>query len=176
VVGSFALGVFAAPPPLAPAVLTTGPAGPATLTVSLMGLAFAPGAMLAAVVHVALDPAPLQLQPAPAAAPNVNPAGSASVTVSVPDVAAVPALLTVIEYVPVEPIVKLPVWVLAIARTGETTAVGSVATGVFVAPPPFALALLVTVADALAATLTVSAIAFALAPAAMTSVLEQVTV
>jgi hypothetical protein len=112
----------------------------------------------------------------PVAALKVKPAGSVSVTVTVPVVGDVPALLTVIVYVPVAPIVKLPVWLLAIASVGVTTVVGSVAVGVFDAPPPLAVAELVTEAGAFAATLTVSVIGAPAAPAAMTVALVQVTV
>jgi len=88
----------------------------------------------------------------------------------------VPVLLAVIVYVPVEPIVKLPVWLFAMARVGVTTVVGSVAVGVAVSPPPLAVAELVTVAGASAATLTVSVMIVPAAAAAMTDALVHVTV
>jgi len=59
---------------------------------------------------------------------------------------------------------------------GVTTLVGSVAVGVFEAPPPVTVTELVTVAGAFAATFTVSVIGSPLAPAEMTAVLVQVTV
>jgi len=107
---------------------------------------------------------------------KVNPGGRVSVTVMVPVVGEVPVLLAVIMYVPVEPIVKLPVWLFAIARVGVTTVVGSVTLGVFNAAPPLAVAEFVTVAGAFAATLTASVIGVPAAPPAMTAVLVQVTV
>ncbi len=176
VVGSVAVGVFVAPPPLAVTELVTEPGAPVAFAVSVMGLPGAPAAMAIVLVQVALWPAPLQVHPVPAAALKVRPAGNASVTVIVPVVGEVPVLLTVIVYVPVEPIVKLPVWLLAIARVGVTTVVGSVAVGVAVSPPPLAVAELVTVAGAFAATLTVSIIGALDAPAAMTAALVHVTV
>ena len=78
-------------------------------------------------------------------------------------------------YVPVEPTAKLPVCDFAIASTGLTIVVGSLALGVFVAPPPDAPAVLISGEDALAATLTVSEIVLPLAPAAITAALVQVT-
>ncbi len=75
---------------------------------------------------------------------NVKPAGSVSVTVIVPVVAAVPVLLTTIAYAPVAPTVKLPVCDFATASTGVSTVVGSLAVGEFVAPPPLAVAVLIT--------------------------------
>jgi len=94
----------------------------------------------------------------------------------VPVVGEVPVLVTVIEYVPVAPIVKLPVWLFAIASVGVTTVVGSVAVGVFDAPPPLTVTEFVTVAGAFAATLTVSVMGAPAAAAAMTAALVQVTV
>jgi hypothetical protein len=51
-VGSFALGVFAAPPPLASAELTTDLGAPLTLTVNAIGFPVAPAAIVAALVQV----------------------------------------------------------------------------------------------------------------------------
>jgi hypothetical protein len=99
-----------------------------------------------------------------------------SVTVIVPVVDEVPELLTTIAYVPVAPIVKLPVWLLAIASTGVLTVVGSLAAGEFVAPPPLAVAVLVTCGTAAGSTFTASVIGLPAAPAAMTAVLVQVTI
>jgi hypothetical protein len=141
-----------------------------------MSEAAAPAAMLAVVVQVALRAEPLQVQPLPLAALNVKPVGSVSVTEIVPKVGDVPVLLTVIVYVPVAPIAKSPACVLLIARTGVTTVVGSVAVGEFVAPPPLAVAELVTRGTAAASTFTVSVIGFPVAAAAMTVALSQVTV
>jgi hypothetical protein len=133
--------------------------------------------MAVVLVQVTVCPAELHVQPVPLAALNVRPVGSVSVTVTVPVVGDVPVLLTVIVYAPVAPIVKLPVWLLAIASVGVTTVVGSVAVGgVLVSPPPLAVAELVTVAGAFAATLTVRVIGVPAAPAAMTVALVQVTI
>ncbi len=176
VVGSVAVGVSAAPPPLAVAEFVTDPGAPTTLTVSVSGVAAAPAAMAVVLVQIAACADPLHVQPVPAAALKVKPAGSASVTVIVPVVADVPVLLTTIAYEPVVPIVKLPVWLLAMASFGKTTVVGSVAVGVAVSPPPLAVAELVTVAGAFAATFTVRVIGEPAAPAAMSVVLVQVTV
>jgi hypothetical protein len=175
VVGSVAVGAFEAPPPLTVTELVREPAAPATFTMSVMGLPLPEAAMLVTLVHVAVWPEPPHVHPVPEAALKVSPAGSVSVTVSVPVVADVPELLTTIAYVPVEPLVKLPVCDFAIARTGVTTVVGSVATGVFAAPPPEAFAELVTVAGAFPATFTVSAIAAALPATAMGVALVQLT-
>ena len=59
-----------------------------------------------------------QLQPTPDIETSVNPAGTVSVTVTVPAVApAVGLLLTAIEYVaPFYPARKLPMWVLEMPR------------------------------------------------------------
>jgi len=96
VVGSVATGVFVAPPPLALAEFVTEPGAPVALTVNVMALPVPAKAMLAVLVHVAVWPEPPHVQPVPLAALKVNPAGSVSVTVVVPDVASVPVLLTVI--------------------------------------------------------------------------------
>jgi hypothetical protein len=176
VVGSVPTGVLVAPPPLAVAELVTEPGGPTTLTVSVMGLPAALAAMTVVLVHVAPAPEPVHDQPVPLAALKVKPAGSVSVTLIVPDVAAVPVLLTAIVYVPVPPTVKVPVWVFVIESTGRMMVVGSVATGVLLAPPPAAFALFVTDAGALAATLTVSVMGLPAALAAMAVVLVHVAV
>ncbi len=107
---------------------------------------------------------------------NVKPAGRASVTVIVPVVGEVPVLLTTIAYVPLVPIVKVPVCDFAIASTGVATVVGSVAVGEFVAPPPLTVAVLVACGTAAASTFTASAIGFPVPPAAIAVVLVQVTV
>jgi len=165
-----------APPPLTVTEFVTEPGAPTALTVKVIGAPLPPAAMAVVLVHVTFWPAPLHVQPVPLAALNVNPVGSVSVTVIVPVVAAVPVLLAVTVYVPVEPIVKLPVWLFAIARVGVTTVVGSVAVGVFEAPPPLTVTELVTVAGAFAATFTVSVIEVPEPAAAMAAVLVQVTV
>jgi len=176
VVGSVPVGELMAPPPLTVTEFVTEPGAPTALTVNVIGSPAAPAAMAVVLVHVAVGPAPLHVQPVPVAALNVRPAGSVSVTVMVPVVGEVPVLLAVIVYVPVEPIVKLPAWLFAIASVGVTTLVGSAAVGVFEAPPPLAVTELVTVAGAFAATFTVSVIGAPAAAAAMTAVLVQVTV
>jgi hypothetical protein len=168
--------VLLAPPPETVTELVTVPGGPTAFTVSEIGLPGLPAAMLVVLVHVTVAPASLQVQPVPLAALYVRPVGSVSTTVSVPVVGDVPLLLTAIVYVPVEPTVKLPVCDFAIASTGRTIVVGSVATGVLVAPPPEAFAPFVTVAGALASTLTVSEIGLPALLAAMLVVLVHVTV
>jgi hypothetical protein len=65
---------------------------------------------------------------------------------------------------------------LAIASIGRTIVVGSLAVGAFVAPPPVTLAVFVSVAGALAATLTVSAIGLPAPPAAIVAGVVHVTV
>ncbi len=102
--------------------------------------------------------------------------GKVSTIVIVPEVGAVPVLLTAIEYVPGVPIVKLPVCDFATASTGFTIVVGSFATGVLLAPPPETVALFVTEAGALAATFTVSVMGLPAELAAMTVVLVHVAV
>jgi len=54
VVGSVAVGVLVAPPPLAVTELVTEPGAPAALTVNVMGLPAAPAAMGAVLVQVAV--------------------------------------------------------------------------------------------------------------------------
>jgi hypothetical protein len=99
-----------------------------------------------------------------------------STTVIVPDVAALPVLLTSSAYVPVCPAVKFPVCDFASASVAlPASIVGSVATGAFVAPPPDAVTELVTLPEGPTA-LTVSAIGFPDAPAAIAVVLVQVAV
>ena len=66
---------------------------------------------------------PVHAHPLPAMLPNVNPVGSVSVTVTVPEVAAAPALFeTVTVYVaPIWPCVKFPVCVFVMPRAGAAT-------------------------------------------------------
>jgi hypothetical protein len=175
VVGSVATGVFVAPPPLALTEFVTEPGAPVALTTSAIALPAAPAAIDVVLVHVAVCAAPLHVQPVPLAALNVRPVGSVSVTVIVPEVAAVPLLLTTIEYEPVEPIVKLPVCVFTTASCGASTVVGSLEDGVFAAPPPDAPAVLVTLAGAFAATFTTSEIGFPVPATAILVVLVHVT-
>ena len=94
----------------------------------------------------------------------VRPVGKVSDTDTCPVVAAVPALLTVMVYVPVCPRVKFPVCVFVIVRSGKegaTVVVGSLAVSlaVFVSPPPDTVAVFVTLAGAFDATFTVSVMA-----------------
>jgi hypothetical protein len=175
VVGSVAVGEFAAPPPLAVAeFVTVAGAFVATLAVSVIGFPAAPAAMTVALVQVTVCPAALQVHPVPLAALNVRPVGSVSVTVIVPEVATLPVLLTAIEYVPVAPVTKDPVCDFAIASTGlPASVVGSVAVGVFVAPPPLAVTEFVTDPGAPTA-FTVSVMGLPLAPAAIAVVLVHV--
>src|SRR6185295_14300996 len=105
-----------------------------------------------------------QLQPMPVAAVGVRPAGTVSLTVTVPDVAPAPELVTVIAYVaPVWPCVKLPECVLLIVRSATTALIVVMSLllslAVLVSPPPDTVAVLVTLLGALPATFTVSVIA-----------------
>jgi hypothetical protein len=81
-----------------------------------------------------------------------------SVTVTVPEVTAVPTFVAVIVYEPVPPAVKLPVCDFVIVKSGAETEVGSEALSlaVFTSPPPATVAIFVTLAGAFAATDTVS--------------------
>ena len=75
------------------------------------------------------------------------------------------------------PCAKWPVWLLVRPSTGAgRIVVGSLAVGEFVAPPPLALALLVSDPAALAATSTVRVMALVPPLAAMAVLLVQVTV
>jgi len=98
----------------------------------------------------------------PPIAVAVRPAGSVSVTVTAPLVAANPELLAVIEYVaPVCPWVKLPVCDFEIVMSGNcVTLVTSLAESfvVMISPPPETATELVTLEAALFATLTVKVI------------------
>jgi hypothetical protein len=174
VVGSVATGAFVAPPPDTVAELVTLPEGPTALTVSAIGLPDAPAAIAVVLVQVADAPLPLQLHPVPLALLKVRPVGNVSTTVIVPEVGAVPVLPTAIVYVPVCPTVKVPVCVLLTASTGRSIAVGSVAVGALVAPPPDAPALFVRGDGAFPATFTVSVMGFPLALAAIVVVLVHV--
>lgn len=104
----------------------------------------------------------VHVQPVPAAAVPVKPDGIVSVTLTVPVVAAVPLLVTVIVKVaPICPGVKLPVWDFVIVRLGVpvgVTVAVSVAVPV-VEPPPETVTVLAIVAGAFVATLTVNVIA-----------------
>jgi len=68
-----------------------------TLTVSVIGFALvAPAAMAVPLVHVTAWPVAEQLHPVPVADEYVRPPGSVSVTVIVPEVAAVPSALSTV--------------------------------------------------------------------------------
>jgi hypothetical protein len=90
---------------------------------------------------------------------TVKPVGNVSETVIAPLVAEPPPFVTVKEYVPVEPTVKLPEWLLARVKSdGAMVGVASVVELfpllAVASPPPETLALLVTLAAAFEATLT----------------------
>src|SRR5689334_17337935 len=97
-----------------------------------------------------------QLQPVPLIAVGVNPNGSASDTVTTPDVGPEPTLLTPIVYdAPTCPPVKLTARATAIVRSGGALmAVGSFALSfaVFTSPPPDTVTVFMTDAGALPAT------------------------
>src|SRR5512139_3545581 len=90
----FALFTAGSPPPLTVTLFVTLPtAAEPTFTVSVIALGFvASAAMTAALVHVTACQAAEQVQPVPVAAEYARPAGSVSVTVMVPEVAAVPSV------------------------------------------------------------------------------------
>src|SRR5512140_3355210 len=94
------LALFAAgsPPPLTATLFVTVPTAlDPTPTVSVIALGLvAPAAMTALLVHVTTCAAAEQLQPVPAALEYVRPEGNVSVTVIVPDVAAVPSALSTV--------------------------------------------------------------------------------
>src|SRR5947207_3069921 len=94
------------------------------------------------------------------AAVGARPAGSVSVTVTVPTVAAGPILLTVTVYgSALSPCLKLPLWLSARVKSATWMIdVGSLALllAVLTSPPPATLAVLVTLAGAVGATLTLS--------------------
>jgi hypothetical protein len=97
--------------------------------------------------------------------------------VSVPVVADVPLFFTLSVYVLLMPMTKLPVCVFcAVSAGAPLTVVGSVAVGELAAPPPDALAELVTLGTALESTLTLTVIGVPLPPAAMTPLEVHVTV
>jgi len=82
-------------------------------------------------VHVTSAATVVQVQPVPVAVPGVRPGGSISDTVTVPDVAAVPALLTVRVKVPVPPCATVAMD--GVSRSDNKGAPGIVAVTVAVA-------------------------------------------
>src|SRR5260370_41420009 len=70
--------------------------------------------------------------------------GRASCMVTFPAVGVFPGLLTAIVYVPGNPTLKLPGWVLVMARVGVWIFVGSLALWESTSPPPVTVAVLVT--------------------------------
>ncbi len=96
----------------------TAVARTATLTVMVLVPLVASGPGLVQVTTWLVMP---QLQPLPLAPVGVRPAGTESIAVIVPKLAAVPALEIVIVYAAATPAVKFPVWLLAIARSGAVT-------------------------------------------------------
>jgi hypothetical protein len=93
VVGSLAVAVFVAPPPEAVAVFVTSPATVA-LTVMVMLAPTACDAIASGDVQVTVCPEAAHVQSVPVAVVNVNPAGSVSTTVIVPEVGTPPVLAT----------------------------------------------------------------------------------
>jgi hypothetical protein len=177
VVGSLAVGEFVAPPPDALAPFVSGDvAFAATLTVRVIGFPLAVTAIAVVLVQVAVCPLPAHVQPVPLAVLYVRPVGSVSVTVIVPEVATLPEFPTSSVYVPVCPAPRFPVCDFASVRTElPLMLVGSVATGVLLAPPPDALAEFVTWPDG-PTTLTASVIELPVLPAAIAVELVQVAV
>src|SRR5215471_13293733 len=114
-------------------------------------------------MHVVVAPT-VQFQPLPLAAVAVNPAGSVSLTVTVPELASVPGLLTVsVKGKPACPWNALPVCVFVMVRSiglGLTVTLSlAVSFAVLVSPPPDTVAVLVMLVGALTATFTVNVIA-----------------
>ena len=124
----------------------------------------------------------VQVHPVPVIAVAVKPVGNVSVTVTVPLVTALPLFVAVIVYVaPFCPCVKLPLCDLVMVRSGTLgglMVVGSEAESlpVLASPPPATVAVLVTLAGALAATFTVSVMAGKLAPGAAVVLVLQASV
>jgi hypothetical protein len=110
-----------------------------TFTATVMALPFAPAAIAAVEVHeIEFVPAPVQVHPVPVGLPfAVKLLGSVSVTVIVPDVAALPVFFGVIVYVaPVWPIVHGPLSDFVNARLGAFTVSVAVAEAVVDVTPP----------------------------------------
>ncbi len=110
-----------------------------TLTETAMALPFAPAAITAVEVHeIDAVPPPVHVHPVPVGLPfAVRLLGSVSVTVMVPDVAALPVFLGVIVYVaPVWPIVHGPLSDFVNARFGAFTVSVAVAEAVVDVTPP----------------------------------------
>ena len=106
-------------------------------------------------MHVDEGVATVQVQPAPASAVTVKPAGGVSVTVTRPLDAVLPTFNTAMMYVNVCPgttVCGLCLFVMArsVPGVGAAMIVGSVAVllDVFDSPPPETTAVLVTVPDA----------------------------
>jgi hypothetical protein len=93
VVGSLAVAVFVAPPPEAVAVLVTLPAVVALTVIRMLG-STPSDAIASGDVQVTVCPEAPHVQSVPAADANVNPAGSVSTTVIVPEVGTLPVLAT----------------------------------------------------------------------------------
>jgi hypothetical protein len=115
-----------------------------TFTAIVIALPFAPEAITVVDVHeIDAVPPPVQVQPVPVGLPfAVRLFGSVSVTVTVPDVAALPVFFGVIVYVaPDWPIVHGPLSDFVNARLGAFTVSVAVAeTDVDVAPPAVTVA------------------------------------
>ena len=119
----------------------------------------------------------MQLHPVPLAEAYVSPAGSVSTSAIAPVVGMLPLFPAISVYVPVWPTVKLPVCdLLSVSATLPAIVVGSFAVAPAVAPPPLTVAVLTTVFGAGPPTLTVSAIGFPAALAAIGVVDVQVTI
>jgi len=178
VVGSVAVGVLTAPPPLAVAEFVTlpGVVPVGIVTPRVIDGKAAEAAMVAVDVQVTTCAESEHVQPVPVADAYVSPVGSVSTTVVVPNVVALPVLLTAIVYEPLPPTTKFPTCDLAIASTGIVTVVTSVALPLFGAPPPDELAVLVTVGTADAATDTTTEIGFPMPDALIVVLLVHVIV
>src|SRR5439155_17588948 len=88
------------PAVLATAVLVTPGRAPGPTVTSSVKLALSPAAIGPGFVAVRTWPPVENVHPVPAALENPSPAGSVSVHRTAPNVAAVPAFTTTIEYVP----------------------------------------------------------------------------
>src|ERR1700746_2378295 len=98
-------------------LVTLGTAAAPTLTVKVMLLLPLFPAMGPAFVQVTTCALAARLHTVPVPLTKPSPVGSVSVTVIPPVVAVFPTLVTVKVYTPLVPTVKLPVWLLPIARS-----------------------------------------------------------
>jgi hypothetical protein len=117
-----------APPLITAVLLKPGTAIAPTPTVSVIGLLDMPAGMTVLDVHVNTCIMALQIQPVPVADIKVKPAGSVSLMVMTPNVAAVPRTLRGVKVnTPFTPTTNVPLLVLDSVKSGAKTMVGSTA-------------------------------------------------